>query len=180
MIIPTKTGICVIGTLGKDAELRNVGSKNVLKMSVQYAREPAVQQGGRRTVKYLDVDLWNDAENLDAMLHKGDVIAAVGEEIKTREYNGKNYYSMDAQTIIPSASVVFRWMQQVVEMIPMSECAPTPVPVDEPTPFDEPQSEPQQTTLQEAMPTRSLPHADPIAQAAKDGLIDDTADDLLF
>lgn len=48
-------------------------------------------------------------------------------EIKSREYNGKTYYSVSADGVFPGAGVVFRWMQQIVDMIPP---APAPCPAD--------------------------------------------------
>lgn len=139
MIVNTKTGLLVTGTLSKDPELRQVGSSSVLKLSVRYGSEPSAEPGGKRTGKFLDVDVWDGADALDGMLFKGDFVIAAGDELKSREYNGKTYHSLRASGITPSAQAVFRWMQQIVDMIPdpaAFAAAGQFSPVDEPTPFD--------------------------------------------
>lgn len=127
MIVQTKTGVLVAGTIGKDPELKHVGQydRAVLKMSVRYGLEPG--EDGKRRGKYLDVDVWNGAEELDGTLVKDDPVIVTAGEIKSREYNGKTYYSVSADGVFPGAGVVFRWMQQIVDMIPP---APAPCPAD--------------------------------------------------
>ena len=118
MIVQTKTGVLVAGTIGKDPELKHVGQydRAVLKMTVRYGSEQG--EDGKRRGKYLDVDVWSDAEELDGMLVKDDPVIVTAGEIKSREYNGKTYYSVSADGVFPGAGVVFRWMQQIVDMIP--------------------------------------------------------------
>lgn len=127
MIVQTKTGVLVAGTIGKDPELKHVGQydRAVLKMTVRYGSEQG--EDGKRRGKYLDVDVWSDAEELDGMLVKDDPVIVTAGEIKSREYNGKTYYSVSADGVFPGAGVVFRWMQQIVDMIPP---APAPCPAD--------------------------------------------------
>lgn len=168
MIINTKTGIKVSGALIRTPELRQVGSRMVLKMCVRYGTEPPAEPGGQRVGKLLDVDVWNGAEQLDGMFEKGDFITAYGDEIKERPYDGKIYHSIDAIGIVPGALVVFRWLQQVVDMIPPAAAVPAGAfsVISEPTPFDAqnaPQAaqQPAQTTLYDA--SRSAPAAPDIA-----------------
>lgn len=125
MIVQTRTGVLVAGTIGRDPELRHVGQydRAVLKLTVRYGTEAG--EDGKRRGKYLDVDVWNDAEELDGMLIKDDPVIVTAGEIKSREYNGKTYYSVSADGVFPGAGVVFRWMQQIVDMIPPA-AAPTP------------------------------------------------------
>lgn len=137
MIVQTKTGVLVAGTIGKDPELKHVGQydRAELKMTVRYGSEQG--EDGKRRGKYLDVDVWSDAEELDGMLVKDDPVIVTAGEIKSREYNGKTYYSVSADGVFPGAGVVFRWMQQIVDMIPP---APAPCPADF-TPVDAPPPE---------------------------------------
>ena len=90
MIVQTKTGVLVAGTIGKDPELKHVGQydRAVLKMTVRYGSEQG--EDGKRRGKYLDVDVWNDAEELDGMLVKDDPVIVTAGEIKSREYNGQD------------------------------------------------------------------------------------------
>lgn len=202
MIINTKTGIKVSGTLICTPELRQVGSRMVLKMCVRYGTEPPSEPGGQRVGKLLDVDVWKGAEKLDGMFEKGDFITAYGDEIKEHPYNGKIYHSIKAIGIVPDALVTFRWMQQLVDMIPPAAAVPAGAfsSTSEPTPFDAqnaPQAAPQpaQTTLYEAArssapdiaggelypgesladyaPCRAAPPSDPLGEAPIQADVDD-------
>ena len=119
MIVNTKnTGLLITGTVGNDPELKHVGQygRAVLKLTVRYGSEMGAD--GKRHGKFLDVDIWDGAEDLDGMLAKGDPVIVTAPEVKSREYNGKTYNSVSADGVFPGASVVFRWMQQVIDMIP--------------------------------------------------------------
>lgn len=118
MIANTKTGVLLAGTIGKAPELRRVGQNDrpVLKFSLRYGSED--DGAGKRRGKYIDVDIWNKAEELDGMLAEDDAVVVIAREIKSREYNGKTYYSVSADGVFPGAEVVFRWMQQIVDMLP--------------------------------------------------------------
>lgn len=116
MIFNTKTGVFISGTLHKDAQLKYVGQNErpVLKFSVRYASEQ--DENGKNRGKFMDVDLWHGAEKLDGMLGEDDSVIVIAKEIKSREYNGKTYYSVSADGVYPSAQTVFRWLQQVIDM----------------------------------------------------------------
>ena len=141
MIVNSKTGILISGTIGKCPELRRVGQNDrpVIKFSLRYGSEQ--DASGKRRGKYIDVDVWEKAEELDGMLAEDDQIIVTAQEIKTREYNGKTYHSISATGVYPGAGVVFRWLQQVIDMIPAASTTPAPPEqtfqlVDEPAPFD--------------------------------------------
>lgn len=171
MICNTKTGLLVAGTVAKAPELKHVGqyARPVLKMSVRYASEK--DEEGKNRGKFLDVDIWDNAEELDGMFDKDDAVIVTGGELRSREYNGKTYHSISATGVYPGAGVVFRWLQQVIDMIPAAPAAPINAPdgfqlVDEPVPFD----------------TFERPAADNVA-AAEDpntDFIDEEAEDLPF
>lgn len=81
MIISTKTGVLLTGTLGRDAEYKLVGSQQtpLLKFSVLYGHEDIEDVNGRRKGKYLDVDVWGAAaDKLQGRLLKGDAILVAG------------------------------------------------------------------------------------------------------
>lgn len=141
MIVNSKTGLLVSGTIGKRPELRHVGQNDrpVLKFSLRYGSEQ--DASGKRRGKYIDVDVWENAEELDGMLAEDDPVIVMAQEIKSREYNGKTYHSISATGVYPGAGVVFRWLQQVIDMIPAAPAAPVNAPdgfqpVGEPVPFD--------------------------------------------
>lgn len=171
MIVNSKTGLLVSGTVGKRPELRHVGQNDrpVLKFSLRYGSEQ--DASGKRRGKYIDVDVWENAEELDGMLAEDDPVIVTAQDIKSREYNGKTYHSISATGVYPSGGVVFRWIQQVIDMIPAAPAAPVNAPdgfqpVGEPVPFD----------------TFEQPAADNVA-AAEDpntDFIDEEAEDLPF
>lgn len=141
MIINTKTGLLISGTVAKEPELKHVGQydRPLLKMSIRYGSEKDEQ--GKNRGKFLDVDIWDNADELDGMFTKDDAVIVTGNELKSREYNGKTYYSVSATGVYPGAGVVFRWLQQVIDMIPAASTTPAPPEqtfqlVDEPAPFD--------------------------------------------
>lgn len=168
MIINTKTGVLAAGRIGTDPEVRQAGSRSVLGFRLRYGSDPPESQGARPQGKYISIDVWNDIDALDGMLQKGDGVIVLGDSVKSREYNGKTYHSISASGIYVSAAVVFRWLQQVVDMIPAAQNLPADAfsPTDDPTPFDGqnvPQAAPQpaQTTLYDVR--RSAPSAPDIA-----------------
>lgn len=109
MIVNSKTGLLVSGTIGKRPELRHVGQNDrpVLKFSLRYGSEQ--DASGKRRGKYIDVDVWENAEELDGMLAEDDPVIVTAQDIKSREYNGKTYHSISATGVYPSGGVVFRW-----------------------------------------------------------------------
>lgn len=118
MIVNTKTGVLISGTIAKTPELKFVGQNNrpVLKFSVRYGSEQ--DETGKRKGKYLDVDVWSGAEDLSDMLKEEDPVIITAHEVKSREYNGKTYYSVSAEGLYPGAGTIVRWLQQVVSFIP--------------------------------------------------------------
>lgn len=116
MIVNTKTGLLISGELIKDAETRQAGQRSVIKLHVRYGYDPPAEAGGRKSGKLLDVDVWSDIDAMDGMLCKGDAVVVSAQQVKSREYNGKTYYSVDADGLYPSAAVVLRWMQQVIDL----------------------------------------------------------------
>ncbi len=123
MIVNTKTGVLISGTIAKTPELKFVGQNNrpVLKFSVRYGSER--DEAGKRKGKYLYVDVWGGAEDLSDMLKEEDPVIITAHEVKSREYNGKTYYSVSAEGLYPGASTIVRWLQQVVSFIPTPSAA---------------------------------------------------------
>ena len=186
MRLDVKSGIQVVGTLTKDPILRQVGNSCVLKMNVRYTLPPNPETG-KRPSDYLNVDVWDGAEDLDGMFQKGDVVIIVGDEITSREFNGKTYQDMRGNAVIPTAQVVFRWLQTVVNMIPMPgacsapvvetppQAAPTQPERYEPQPLYEGEQLSDYSPDQSAAPDGSLA-ADPLGDAT----IEEDPDDLPF
>ena len=179
MRLDVKSGILVVGTLTKDPILRQVGNSCVLKMNVRYTLPPNPETG-KRPSDYLNVDVWDGAEALDGMFKKGDVVIIVGDEITSREYNGKPYHDMRAAAVIPTAQVEFRWLQDAINMMldsgPVVETPPPLAPAQPEDPEPQPLYEGEQ--LSDYSPERS---AAPVAHdPLGDALIEEDPEDSPF
>lgn len=190
MMVKTSSGVMLHGEISKEPAFRAAGQKQLLSFSLKV--HSVKNDSGKRESLFVEVDLWKDLDAWDGMLQKGDFVTVFAPKLKDREYNGKTYYSVDAVDLQPGGLVTFRWMQQIVDMIPVSPAAaPELTPTDEPTPFDPPpasEPKPVQTsptggqmypgeTLSDYAPRRNpAPAADP----AGDAPIDEDADDLPF
>ena len=115
MIIKTSTGVLLHGTLAKDPEIRNAGQKQVLKFDIK--AHSVKNAAGNWEGLYVQVNVWHGLEQWDGMLQKGDYVTIYARELKSREYNGKTYYNVDADDIQPGGLVTFRWMQTLADMM---------------------------------------------------------------
>ena len=146
MIIKTSTGVLLHGTLAKDPEIRNAGQKQVLKFDIK--AHSVKNAAGNWEGLYVQVNVWHGLEQWDGMLQKGDYVTVYARELKSREYNGKTYYNVDADDIQPGGLVTFRWMQTLADMM-AAPAVPEMSPTEEATPFDPPPAPaPVQTSLQ--------------------------------
>lgn len=136
MIVNTRTGLLLSGTISKTPELKFVGQNErpVLKFPLRYGSEE--DGAGKRRGKFVDVDVWSGAEELNGMFSEDDAVIVTAREIKSREYGGKTYYSVSAEGVFPGAGAIFRWLQQVIDCIPAGPpAAPAEfAPVDAPVP----------------------------------------------
>ena len=187
MILKHKTGVLLHGAIAKDPVFKDVGQKRVMKFDVK--AHSVKNDAGSWESTYVQVNVWHVLDQWDGMLQKGDPVTVYARKLDERDYNGRTYYSVDADDIQPGGAVIFRWMQMLADMIPPAE-PPALVTTDEPTPFDAP-AEPEavQTALTGAQmyPGEQLsdyaPHsaAPPaVGTPEADALIDDDADDLPF
>lgn len=150
MIIKTRLGTLVAGTLAREPEIKTLGGRDVLILNLKAQSEK--DEAGHWKSLFVDVQCWDGSGLRDGMYQKGDFLAAFGREIKRREYpegSGKFFYSLSADGILPGDLVTLRWMQQVVDMIPDTpvQAPQTIAETDEDTPFDQPTSVPQQTSM---------------------------------
>lgn len=190
MILTHKTGVLLHGTLAKDPVIKDVGQKRVLKFDVK--AHSVKNDAGNREGLYVQVNVWHGLDDWDGMLQKGDAVTIFARELKSREYNGKTYYSVDADDIQPGGLVTFRWMQMIADMIPAAPSAPPDLtPTDESTPFDVPaEQEVEQTSLSGAQmypgeqlsdyAPRSTPPPPAVGMPEADALIEEDANDLPF
>lgn len=138
MIMKHKTGVLVSGQLSKDPEVKQTTSgKEYMRFSVKAHSVKNDAEQWEST--FVDVNIWSGIDRWDGMLFKGDYVQAIGRELKAREYNGKTYYSVDADGIFPDGMVTYRWLQTVIDM---TQQPTAPVkdedfsPVEDETPFE--------------------------------------------
>lgn len=182
MIIKTSTGVLLHGTLAKDPEIRNAGQKQVLKFDIKV--HSVKNAAGNWEGLYVQVNVWHGLEQWDGMLQKGDYVTVYARELKSREYNGKTYYNVDADDLQPGGLVTFRWMQTLADMM-ATPAVPEMTPTEEATPFDPPPAPtPVQTTLQTTLqggqmyPGEHL--ADYATRSAAEPAVDLPADDAII
>lgn len=150
MIVKTRLGALVAGTLAREPEIKTLGTKDVLVLNVKAQSEK--DDAGRWKSLFVDVQCWDGLTERDGMYQKGDFVVAFGREIKTREYpegSGKFYHNLSADGLLPGDLVNLRWSQQVVDMIPdgSTQVPPMMAETDEDTPFDPPAPRPEQTKM---------------------------------
>lgn len=100
MIIKQGNNRIVTGRVTRDAEIKLVGEKQTPKCAFGVA----AANYGEDTV-FANIVAWRDKAEAAAILKKGDYVAVFGKE-KSREYNGKTYYDLEADVIIPSLEVL--------------------------------------------------------------------------
>lgn len=98
MIVSTKTGVMVSGTLGRDAEYKLVGAKEtpLLKFSVMHGREDDPDENGRRKGKYIDVNVWGiAAAKMRGVLKRDDTVLVCGQLKERTDNHGRTWKSVD-------------------------------------------------------------------------------------
>ena len=176
MIVQTKNGVMLHGEISKDPVLRDVGQKRVLKFDLKASRTQ--DETGKWQSFFVGVTIWHGIDQLDGMFEKGDQVTVFAQKLKAREYNGKTYYDVDADDIVPGGLVTFRWLQQMVDLMSQPGPPPEPAePVADPADLQGGQMYPGET-LADYAPHSSHPPA--VGTPEADALIDDDADDLPF
>ena len=176
MIIQTKTGVQITGEIRSDPEVRSAGQKEVLKFDLKASSTKGPD--GKWQSFFVGVNAWHGIAERDGMYQKGDVVTVTGRELKSREYNGKTYYNLDADSIVPDDLVLLRWMQQMIDM--MAQPAPPPEPA-------EPEAGPADLQGAQIYPGEALADYAPRGTSAQEAApsaeydpINDDADDLPF
>ena len=187
MIVLTKTGVMLHGEIRTDPEVRSVGQKQVLKFDLRASSTK--DSSGKWQSFFVGVNLWHGIDRLDGMFEKGDQVTVFAREIKRTDRNGRTYYDVDANDIVPGGLVQFRWMQQAIDLSAQPAPPPELAATDEATPFDQQGPAPVQTALRGAQmypgeqlsdyaPRSAAPPAADTPEA--DAFINDDAADLPF
>lgn len=97
--------IIISGFLGNDAEYKTVGSNNssLTKFSVKVGERPSVKADDKPEAIWAYCQCWHDLARAAASLKKGDSVLCIGK-LETRDYNGKEYKTLNCEFITKSLS----------------------------------------------------------------------------
>lgn len=180
MIIQTKTGTKITGTLSRDPSLKETKTgKPFLSLSVK--AHSTKDASGNRSNMFVECCIWSDLDNLDGLLQKGDFVEICGGELKSNTgANGTTYWNLhNVEGVVVGGLVAARWVQMAIDMMQPTGQAGTNdfAPVEDETPFD-PGAEPAQTAFPAEPVKQPTPEAAPDYNG-DDRPISDT-DDLPF
>lgn len=173
MIVQTKNGVMLHGEISKDPVIRDAGQKRVLKFDLKASRTQ--DETGKWQSFFVGVNIWHGIDQWDGMLQKGDQVAVFAQKLKEREYNGKTYYDVDADDVVPGGLVTFRWLQQMIDL--MAQPGTPPEPEESAADLQDGQMYPGENLADYAPRSTSAQEAAPSAEYDP---INDDADDLPF
>lgn len=181
MIIQTKTGTKITGTLSRNPSLKETKTgKSFLSLSVK--AHSTKDASGNRSNMFVECCIWSDLDKWDGLLQKGDFVEICGGELKSNTgANGTTYWNLqNVEGVVVGGLVAARWVQMAIDMMQpqVEQAAPDDfAPVEDETPF-ETGAEPAQT----AFPAEPVKQPTPAAAPDYNGddrPISDT-DDLPF
>lgn len=149
MIIQTKTGTKITGTLSRDPSLKETKTgKPFLSLSVK--AHSTKDASGNRSNMFVECCIWSDLDKWDGLLQKGDFVEICGGELKSNTgANGTTYWNLhNVEGVVVGGLVAARWVQMAIDMMQPTGQAGTNdfAPVEDETPFD-PGAEPAQTAF---------------------------------
>lgn len=180
MIIQTKTGTKITGTLSRDPSLKETKTgKPFLSLSVK--AHSTKDSSGNRSNMFVECCIWSDLDKWDGLLQKGDFVEICGGELKSNTgSNGTTYWNLhNIEGVVVGGLVAARWVQMAIDMMQPTGQAGTNdfAPVEDETPFD-PGAQPVQTAFPAEPVKQPTPEAAPDYNG-DDRPISDT-DDLPF
>ena len=173
MIVQTKNGVMLHGEISKDPVIRDAGQKRVLKFDLKASRMQ--DETGKWQSFFVGVNIWHGIDQWDGMLQKGDQVAVFAQKLKEREYNGKTYYDVDADDVVPGGLVTFRWLQQMIDL--MAQPGTPPAPEESAADLQDGQMYSGESLADYAPRSTAAPE---VAPSAEYDPINDDADDLPF
>lgn len=191
MIIQTKTGTKITGTLSRDPSLKETKTgKPFLSLSVK--AHSAKDASGNRSNMFVECCIWSDLDKWDGLLQKGDFVEICGGELKSNTgANGTTYWNLqNVEGIVVGGLVTARWVQMAIDTAAEMDQRPTMPPYadfyrpDGPAPVES-EKQPESGEEPPASVPAPVPDKQPTQTAAPDydddsRVIDDDADDLPF
>ena len=139
MIIQTKTGTKITGTLSRDPSPKETKTgKPFLSLSVK--AHSTKDASGNRSNMFVECCIWSDLDNWDGLLQKGDFVEICGGDLKSNTgANGTTYWNLhNVEGVVVGGLVAARWVQMAIDMMQPAEQAGTDdfAPVEDETPFE--------------------------------------------
>ena len=153
MIIQTKTGTKITGTLSRDPSLKETKTgKPFLSLSVK--AHSAKDASGNRSNMFVECCIWSDLDKWDGLLQKGDFVEICGGELKSNTgANGTTYWNLhNVEGVVVGGLVAARWVQMAIDMMQpqVEQAAPDDfAPVEDETPFETVSKPPQRASQPE-------------------------------
>mgnify|MGYP003210887416 FL=1 len=165
MIIQTKTGTKITGTLSRDPSLKETKTgKPFLSLSVK--AHSTKDASGNRSSMFVECCIWSDLDKWDGLLQKGDFVEICGGELKSNTgANGTTYWNLhNVEGVVIGGLVAARWVQMAIDMMQPTGQAGTNdfAPVEDETPFD-PGAQPAQTAFPAEPVKQPTPESAPIS-----------------
>lgn len=164
MIIQTKTGTKITGTLSRNPSLKETKTgKPFLSLSVKV--HSTKDASGNRSNMFVECCIWSDLDKWDGLLQKGDFVEICGGELKSNTgANGTTYWNLqNVEGVVVGGLVAARWVQMAIDMMQpqVEQAAPDDfAPVEDETPFDT-GSQPPQSASQPEPAKQPTPAAAP-------------------
>lgn len=139
MIIQTKTGTKITGTISRDPSLKETKTgKPFLSLSVK--AHSTKDASGNRSNMFVECCIWSDLDKWDGLLQKGDFVEICGGELKSNTgANGTTYWNLhNVEGVVVGGLVAARWVQMAIDMMQPTGQAGTDdfAPVEDETPFE--------------------------------------------
>lgn len=153
MIIQTKTGTKITGTLSRNPSLKETKTgKPFLSLSVK--AHSAKDASGNRSNMFVECCIWSDLDKWDGLLQNGDFVEICGGELKSNTgANGTTYWNLqNVEGVVVGGLVAARWVQMAIDMMQpqVEQAAPDDFAlVEDETPFEAGSKPPQSASQPE-------------------------------
>ena len=153
MIIQTRTGTKITGTLSRDPSLKETKTgKPFLSLSVK--AHSTKDASGNRSNMFVECCIWSDLDKWDGLLYKGDFVEICGGELKSNTgANGTTYWNLqNVEGVVVGGLVAARWVQMAIDMMQpqVEQAAPDDfAPVEDEKPFETVSKPPQSASQPE-------------------------------
>jgi single-stranded DNA-binding protein len=88
----------IIGRLGNDAEVRNVGEYNAISFSIAISEK---RKNDQYVTSWINCTYWSKSDKILQYLKKGKLISVVADWFEVKESEGKRYFNFRVKDLNP-------------------------------------------------------------------------------